>query len=131
MRHEGERAERVKVEAENSDLKFEIRRLRNLLIPPTTFAPELGLTALETKILNCLLARSPHLVAQHQIMDALYFDNPDKVPDYNLISVCIYHIRKKLNPLGINVERRRGLGLMLDEENGARLRAYQIKGGAL
>jgi DNA-binding response OmpR family regulator len=128
MISEPDRIKRVQLETEVEDLKFEVKRLNKLLIPISTFEPGLKLTPLETKILSCILARSPRLIAQHQIMDALYYDENEKAPEYNLISVVIYKIRKKLNPLGITIARKYGEGLMLDEENAERLRAYRLQG---
>ena len=128
MMREDDRAERAHLEEQIDDLKFEVKRLNQLLLPPSTFLPELKLTPLETKIINCLLVRSPHIVGRTQILDALYYDRINEPPEYNILAVAVYHIRKKLDPLGITIGRKYGEGLMIDAESAARLRAYQVKG---
>lgn len=126
MISEADRAERVRLEEQVDDLKFEIKRLNKLLLPPSTFQPELKLTPLETKILNCILTRSPQIIGRNQLLDALYYDRVDQAPDYNIVAVVVSHIRKKLDPLGITIGRKYGEGLMIDVESATRLRAYQV-----
>jgi DNA-binding response OmpR family regulator len=85
------------------------------LQPPTVF----DLTRKETAILGVLLAnRHPR---RETFMVALYSDRPNP-PHSKIIDVYISHLRRKLAPLGIQIDTRFGEGFEIPEESKARAR---------
>jgi DNA-binding response OmpR family regulator len=68
----------------------------------------------EFSVLEMLLSRVGRVVSKESIIDAL--SKWDEGLGNNAIEVYIHRIRKKLEPLGINVMTIRGLGYLLQKE---------------
>ncbi len=107
-----------------------MRQLREQLVPSVVFPIELRLTALETKMLSFLLARSPHPVTKEQVLEAVYTD-PDDAPDVKTIDVKIRHLRKKLAPFGVDVRAHWGVGYSIDRGHAAVARDWLAGAEAL
>lgn len=56
----------------------------------------MGLTVSECRILNRLLQRPGETVSRESLMDAVYFDRPDREPADKIIDIYISNLRKKL-----------------------------------
>lgn len=59
----------------------------------------------------CFAKKFPAPVTNEMLMDVLYGDDPDGGPDsLNIVSVVKFHLRKKLEPLGIGIVSTGGPG---------------------
>src|SRR6478609_10774425 len=71
------------------------------------------MSARELALVELLLARQGRVVSKEQIIDQL-FGFGDDVGN-NAIEVCVHRVRKKLEPLGIDIRTVRGMGYLLDK----------------
>ena len=74
--------------------------------PKVMSARELALTEL-------LLSRQGRVVSKEQIIDHLFGFGDDV--GSNAIEVYVHRVRKKLEPLGIDIRTVRGMGYLLDK----------------
>jgi len=75
----------------------------------------LELSARELGVLEILLLRAGRVVSKEMMIEHLYGWN--ERAGGNAIEVCIHRVRKKLEPLGVNIRTVRGLGYMLDRSH--------------
>lgn len=75
----------------------------------------LDLSARDLSFLEILLLRAGRVVSKDHLAERLYGWG-DEVGD-NAIEVGIHRLRKKLEPLGINIRTVRGLGYLLEKPN--------------
>ncbi|MBI5040602.1 MAG: response regulator [Gammaproteobacteria bacterium] len=73
----------------------------------------LDLSAREVSVLEILLLRAGRVVSKEHLAERLYGWG-DEVGD-NAIEVGVHRLRKKLEPVGINIRTIRGLGYLLDK----------------
>lgn len=73
----------------------------------------LDLSAREIGLLEILLLRAGRVVSKEHLAESLYGWN-DEVGE-NAIEVGIHRLRKKLEPVGINIRTVRGLGYLLEK----------------
>jgi len=73
----------------------------------------LDLSARETSVLEILLLRAGRVVSKEHLATHLYGWG-EEVSD-NAIEVGVHRLRKKLEPIGINIRTIRGLGYLLDK----------------
>lgn len=73
----------------------------------------LDLSAREISVLEILLLRAGRVVSKEHLSESLYGWGEDV--GENAIEVGIHRLRKKLEPIGINIRTVRGLGYMLDK----------------
>jgi len=67
----------------------------------------------ELKVIELLLARQGRVVSKEQLIDGL-FGWGDEVGS-NAIEVYVHRVRKKLEPLGIDIRTVRGMGYLLEK----------------
>lgn len=67
------------------------------------------LTGRETDVLTALARAFPRIVSKERIMDALYGDQPEE-PYMKIVDVFICKLRKKLAPIGVEIDTARGIG---------------------
>jgi two-component system, OmpR family, response regulator len=70
------------------------------------------LPARELAVLELLLLRVGRVVTKQQILDNLY--SWDDVSTSNTVEVFIHRLRKKLEPMGVNIRTVRGMGYLID-----------------
>ena len=70
------------------------------------------LPARELAVLELLLLRVGRVVTKQQILDNLY--SWDDVSSSNTVEVFIHRLRKKLEPMGVNIRTVRGMGYLID-----------------
>ena len=71
------------------------------------------MSARELAVIELLLSRQGRVVSKEQIIDQL-FGLGDDVGS-NAIEVYVHRVRKKLEPLGIEIRTVRGMGYLLDK----------------
>lgn len=77
----------------------------------------LDLSAREVSVLEILLLRAGRVVSKDHLAEHLYGWG-DEVGD-NAIEVAVHRLRKKLEPVAINIRTIRGLGYLLDKPDAA------------
>jgi len=70
------------------------------------------MSAREFALTEILLARQGRVVSKEQLIDQM-FGFGDEV-GANAIEVCMHRVRRKLEPLGIEIRTVRGMGYLLD-----------------
>jgi two-component system OmpR family response regulator len=70
------------------------------------------LPARELALIELLLARQGRVVSKEQMIDHLFGFGDDVGP--NAIEVYVHRVRRKLEPLGIEIRTVRGMGYLLD-----------------
>jgi len=70
------------------------------------------LPARELAIIELLLLRVGRVVTKQQIVDNLY--GWDDASTSNTVEVFIHRLRKKLEPMGVNIRTVRGMGYLID-----------------
>jgi two-component system OmpR family response regulator len=98
-----------------SDTLIEFGRLRYDTAGKQALVGEqvLDLSARETSILEILLLRAGRVVSKEHLATHLYGWG-EEVGD-NAVEVGVHRLRKKLEPIGINIRTIRGLGYLLDK----------------
>jgi len=71
------------------------------------------LSARELALVELLLSRQGRVVSKEQIIDQLFGFGDDV--GSNAIEVYVHRVRKKLEPLGIDIRTVRGMGYLLDK----------------
>jgi DNA-binding response OmpR family regulator len=78
-----------------------------------------GLTESEAILLQILYEKT-NFVSIDTIMSALYGARPD-APHHSIVKVFVCKIRKKINPMGIDVMAAYGMGYQMNDEDKAKL----------
>ena len=73
------------------------------------------MSARELSLTELLLARQGKVVSKEQIMNQLFGFGEDV--GSNAIEVYVHRVRKKLEPMGIEIRTVRGMGYLLDKPN--------------
>lgn len=68
------------------------------------------LTANEFGVLQLLHQRMPRVLTKQALLSSLYQLRPDDPPEIKIVDVWICKLRKKLKPLGINIDTVWGQG---------------------
>ena len=71
------------------------------------------LPARELALIELLLARQGKVVSKEQMIDRLFGFGDDV--SSNAIEVYVHRVRKKLEPLGVDIRTVRGMGYLLDK----------------
>lgn len=109
------------------ELEEEVRQLRELVAPRVHWAPGLGLSPLDKKVLSVLIAKSPAPVTRDRIMAAVYPD-PDSAAGPKTIDTVICRVRKRLAHHGVHIGSAGYFsGWYIDRENAAILAGLQVK----
>ncbi|HET7159802.1 MAG TPA: response regulator transcription factor [Burkholderiales bacterium] len=74
------------------------------------------LSARELSVLELLLLRAGKVVTKQQIVDKLY--GWEDVSSSNAVEVFVYRLRKKLETSGVDIRTIRGMGYLIEKENG-------------
>lgn len=69
-----------------------------------------ALTRQEFSLFEDLRAAFPRMRSQEQLLDALYWDRPNEVPELKIIDVFVCKLRKKIKPLGLQIQTIWGQG---------------------
>ena len=87
------------------------------------------MSARELALIELLLSRQGRVVSKEQIIDQLFGFGDDV--GSNAIEVYVHRVRKKLEPLGIDIRTVRGMGYLLDKFDergvGATLRSKLLR----
>jgi DNA-binding response OmpR family regulator len=75
----------------------------------------MALSARELDILETMLLKVGKVITKEQLVEKLC--NWDEELGNNAIEVYVHRLRKKLQPLGVDISTVRGLGYMLDKRN--------------
>jgi DNA-binding response OmpR family regulator len=75
----------------------------------------MALSTRELDILETMLLKVGKVVTKEHLVEKLC--NWDEELGNNAIEVYVHRLRKKLQPLGVNISTIRGLGYMLDKRN--------------
>jgi two-component system response regulator TctD len=73
---------------------------------------ELNLTHREHTVLRALLPHSGRPLSKHEILDRIYADDTDVMPE--AVEVMIYRLRKRLEGSSVKITTLRGLGYLLE-----------------
>ena len=73
-------------------------------------------SARELTVIELLLSRQGRVVTKEQMADRM-FGWGDEIGS-NAIEVCVHRVRRKLEPFGIEIRTVRGMGYLLEKENG-------------
>ncbi|PSM18237.1 helix-turn-helix domain-containing protein [Nitratireductor sp. StC3] len=97
------------------DLEFMVDNLQSALTKHAS--PYIAnLTGNEAKIAQLLRERSPNAVDKSAIFDLLYaFRHDDETPESKIVDVYICKARRKLSPLGIEIETVWGRGYLMPD----------------
>ena len=120
------------LERENLLLRERLAYLEAILIPPGMRYDLLGLTAYEGRVLAAL-SRGEQM-SKEQILAVAYSDRLDQdLPELKIVDVWVCKIRKKLKPLGIDVETIWGEGHAVSADSRRRLTDLlaQLTGGSV
>lgn len=100
-----------------SDITIELGQLRYNTAEKrvTAGTQDLLLSARDISVLEILLLRAGRVVSKEYLAERLYGWS-EEVGD-NAIEVGIHRLRKKLEPIGINIRTVRGLGYLLEKPN--------------
>lgn len=71
------------------------------------------LSAKELAVLEVLLQRAGRIVTKEQLAEQLY--GWDEEVSHNAIEVNVHRLRKKLEPVGLNIRTIRGLGYLVEQ----------------
>jgi two-component system OmpR family response regulator len=74
----------------------------------------LELSARELAVLEVLLQRGERMVSKEQLIEHMY--GWDEEVSHNAVEVSIHRLRKKLEPVGVNIRTVRGLGYILETQ---------------
>ena len=105
----------AKLEAENDQLREEVRQLRKILTPKLDIPVEWGLTDSEEMVFACLLSRN--FATKEMIMMSIYSDSNVEIRQEKICDVFICKIRRKLKPFGIEIHTKWGSGWWIDSEH--------------
>ncbi len=104
-----------KLENENEELRERIIQLEEMLGYSIVVPVELGLTASEAKVLGYL--NKVEYASKEGILNALYGDRPNDIPELKIVDVFICKIRGKIRQFGIKIETVWGRGYRLPPQS--------------
>ncbi len=111
-------------------IRVHLRRTQSLLTNSITYGPlvydmaermirvngePMAFPARELGILEAMLLKVGKVISNEKLMEKLC--SWDEEISSNAIEVYVHRLRKKLQPLGVNIITVRGLGYMLEKEN--------------
>lgn len=99
------------LEAANARLRDRVAELEDALGFTIEMPVYLGLTSAEARVFGALMKRPTW--TKEQLMVALYSDRPDDPPEIKIVDVFICKLRKKLRPIGVDIETLWGQGYRL------------------
>lgn len=99
------------LEAENERLRDRVTELEEALGFSIELPIYLGLSPAEARVFGALMKRPTW--TKEQLMVALYSHRPDDPPEMKIVDVFICKLRKKLKPIGIEIETLWGQGVRL------------------
>ena len=76
--------------------------------------PPFDLTASEARVFGILLARD--YCSKEQVMTALYAHQPRDEPDIKIVDVYVCKIRRKVEPVGVQIETVWGHGYKISKD---------------
>lgn len=114
------------LKAENKRLSDRVRLLEHALGFDLEVPREWRLTRCEAAVFG-LLYRRKGTVSRDAVMTVLYGDRPDP-PSDKIVNIFIWKLRRKLDPFGIEIATRHGIGWELLPEARKVARSY-IGGG--
>jgi DNA-binding response OmpR family regulator len=97
-------------------LEEELRQLRSSLAPVLMFPIEWKLTATQQRLVAAFYKAPDGYLSHEQVF--LASGSGAEEAD-NLVKVQIMHLRKKIAPLGLNIQKRWGLGYEMPPESRA------------
>jgi DNA-binding response OmpR family regulator len=93
----------IGLKLERDRLRLEVSRLRDLLAPPGYLPASLGLSPTEERAFKALVAHKEW--TKEAFLMSVYLDTPeDDMPDIKMVDVLICKLRKKIEPLGLEIE---------------------------
>lgn len=113
------------LEEENTTLRDRVEHLEEEIGLAADFPVHFGLTGQESICLGVLLKNNAP--RKSTFMTALYSDRLEDDVEEKIIDVFICKMRKKLSPLGIQIETMWGEGYFLKEETKTRLRELMAR----
>lgn len=117
----GQRGARLSaIEEENADLKEKILYLEEMIAGKEMMPREFRLTAKQEQVVFALYNRD--VLTKENILQALYSDRPNDVPEIKIVDVFVCKIRPKLEPYGIKIDTVWGRGYLMPSESKAELR---------
>lgn len=95
------------------DLEAQVQALSRCVSTDTTHLLQAAfkLTGQETRML--MLLSDGHMRSKSQLLDGLYWDRANEVPEIKIIDVFVCKVRKKIAGSGIDIETSWGLGYSL------------------
>jgi two-component system cell cycle response regulator CtrA len=101
-------------------LEEELRQLRSSLAPVLMFPIEWKLTATQQRLMAAFY-KAPDGYLSH---DKVFIASGSGAEEADtLVKVQIMHLRKKIKPLGLEIQKRWGLGYQMTEDSRAIIRA--------
>jgi len=107
-----------------SSLRDENQVLRDILASFTSNNNKIfnDLSQAENRVISILI-KTLGYVSTNSLYDCIYWDaSEDKQPEYEIIKVWVYKVRKKLAPYGIIIETKYRHGYILTEDSRTRFR---------
>ncbi|MNC92076.1 Transcriptional regulatory protein QseB [compost metagenome] len=77
----------------------------------------LELSARELAVIELLLLKAGRVVTKQQITEHLY--GWDEMSSSNAVEVFVYRLRRKLEPLGLDIRTIRGMGYLVEKPHAA------------
>jgi two-component system cell cycle response regulator CtrA len=99
------------LEAENGRLRDRVMELEDVLGFSIEMPIYLGLSSAEARVFGALMKRPTW--TKDQLMAALYSHRPEDPPEMKIVDVFICKLRKKLKPIGVEIETLWGQGYRL------------------
>lgn len=106
----------AKLEEENDFLRERVRQLEEhlLSIDEKLIPVEWALTGRESKVFRALVSRE--FATKEFIMEFLYSDRPNDLPEMKIVDVFICKMRAKLKPYSVKIHTVWGSGYRVDPE---------------
>ena len=112
-------------EQENQRLRERIAELEGLLFEPSpVLYIEVGLTKYEYLFVTLLLKRA--FATKEQVFIALYAGQAGELPQPEVINVHLTKARKKLQPFGVEIVTKTGVGFYMSPASKAILREMGV-----
>jgi DNA-binding response OmpR family regulator len=81
--------------AENDNLRFELKQLKDALTPTDVFPPAWGLTRWERRLIFILLEAAPRMMRKSALVE-LICDDFNNAPHWKIVDVFVCKVRRKL-----------------------------------
>lgn len=123
MRHSTETV--ASLQAEVDRLRDYVEELEGLIFKPdqvVDLKQAFGLTKMEAKVVTFLMGRS--FATRETIYDAIYAGQHGSWPNVDITKIFICKARRKLRPLGIEIETIWGEGWRISDQMKVRIWAY-------